>query len=79
MGKLLVSAMNAAPELAGCGKYTGELVFEMARRGHAVEVVTPAPHYPGRKGLGPGARAVSDQTDTPSLRGAQRRSNPGAA
>ncbi len=46
MGKLLVSAMNAAPELTGCGKYTGELVFEMARRGHAVEVVTTPPHYP---------------------------------
>lgn len=49
MGKLLVSAMNHAPELTGCGKYTGELVAAMARRGHAVEVVTAPPHYPGWK------------------------------
>jgi len=47
MGKLLVSAMNHAPELTGCGKYTGELVAAMARRGHQVEVVTAPPHYPG--------------------------------
>ncbi|MCL8381827.1 WcaI family glycosyltransferase [Xanthobacter aminoxidans] len=47
MGKLLVSAMNHAPELTGCGKYTGELVALMVRRGHEVEVVTAPPHYPG--------------------------------
>lgn len=47
MGKLLVSAMNHAPELTGCGKYTGELVALMVGRGHEVEVVTAPPHYPG--------------------------------
>lgn len=47
MAKLLVSAMNHAPELTGCGKYTGELAEEMAKRGHEVELVTTPPHYPG--------------------------------
>ncbi len=45
--KLLIYGMNFAPELTGVGRYTGELAAAMAQRGHGVEVVTTAPHYPG--------------------------------
>jgi colanic acid biosynthesis glycosyl transferase WcaI len=44
---ILVHAINFAPELIGCGKYTSELVQYLAHRGHLVEVVTAPPHYPG--------------------------------
>ena len=39
--------MNYAPEIAGCGKFTGELGGGLTRLGHEVEVVTTSPHYPG--------------------------------
>lgn len=44
---LLIVCMNYAPELTGCGKYTGEIGREMLSRGHDVAVVTTPPHYPG--------------------------------
>ncbi|MFG1209592.1 WcaI family glycosyltransferase [Xanthobacter flavus] len=47
MAKILFVAMNYAPELTGCGQYTGDLSAAMAEKGHAVEVVTAPPHYPG--------------------------------
>jgi colanic acid biosynthesis glycosyl transferase WcaI len=47
MAKILIVAMNYAPELTGCGQYAGDLGSAMCERGHAVEVVTTPPHYPG--------------------------------
>lgn len=47
MAKILIVAMNYAPELTGCGQYTGDLGAAMVEKGHAVEVVTAPPHYPG--------------------------------
>ena len=45
--KILIHAINYAPELIGCGKYTTELALYLHSRGHQVEVVTAPPHYPG--------------------------------
>lgn len=45
--RILMYAMNYAPELTGCGRYTGEVGEELARRGAIVTVVTTPPHYPG--------------------------------
>lgn len=45
--KILIHAINFAPELIGCGKYTTELAEFLDRRGRQVEVVTAPPHYPG--------------------------------
>jgi colanic acid biosynthesis glycosyl transferase WcaI len=45
--KILIHAINFAPELIGCGKYTTELAQFLAAQGHDVEVVTAPPHYPG--------------------------------
>lgn len=45
--RILIHAINFAPELIGCGKYTTELAEFLARRGHRVDVVTAPPHYPG--------------------------------
>ncbi|MFC5345667.1 WcaI family glycosyltransferase [Brevundimonas staleyi] len=44
--RVLIVALNYAPELVGCAKYTTELAEELAARGHAVEVVTGPPYYP---------------------------------
>jgi len=45
--RVLIHAINYAPELIGCAKYTTELAEFLASRGHSVEVVTAPPHYPG--------------------------------
>jgi colanic acid biosynthesis glycosyl transferase WcaI len=45
--KILIHAINFAPELIGCAKYTTELAQFLERRGHRIEVVTAPPHYPG--------------------------------
>jgi colanic acid biosynthesis glycosyl transferase WcaI len=45
--RILVVGMNYAPEIAGVGRYTGDLAQELAKRGHDVAVVTTPPHYPG--------------------------------
>jgi colanic acid biosynthesis glycosyl transferase WcaI len=45
--RVLIYAMNYAPELTGCGRYTGEMGEDLARRGATVTVVTTPPHYPG--------------------------------
>jgi colanic acid biosynthesis glycosyl transferase WcaI len=45
--RILVVGMNYAPEIAGVGRYTGDLAQELAQRGHDVAVVTTPPHYPG--------------------------------
>jgi colanic acid biosynthesis glycosyl transferase WcaI len=45
--KLLVYGLNFWPELTGIGKYSGEMASWLAGRGHAVDVVTAPPYYPG--------------------------------
>lgn len=44
--RILIVALNYAPELVGCAKYTTELAEELAKRGHQVEVVCAPPYYP---------------------------------
>ncbi len=44
--------MNYAPEIAGVGKYSGEIGEYLATRGCEVRVITTPPHYPGWKLLG---------------------------
>jgi colanic acid biosynthesis glycosyl transferase WcaI len=44
--KILVLSMNHEPELTGVGKYTGEMVDGLARRGHELLVVCAPPYYP---------------------------------
>lgn len=44
--KILVYGINYSPELTGIGKYTGEMVEWMARKGHEVRVITAPPYYP---------------------------------
>nr|WP_314438965.1 WcaI family glycosyltransferase [uncultured Brevundimonas sp.] len=44
--RILIIAINYAPELVGCAKYTTEFAEDMATRGHKVEVVTGPPYYP---------------------------------
>jgi colanic acid biosynthesis glycosyl transferase WcaI len=45
--KILIHGINYAPELIGVGRYTRDLAEYLARCGHAVEVITTPPHYPG--------------------------------
>jgi colanic acid biosynthesis glycosyl transferase WcaI len=42
----LIVALNYAPELVGCAKYTTELAEHLVARGHSVEVVSGPPYYP---------------------------------
>ena len=44
--RLLIHGINYAPELAGIGRYTGELGAWLAARGHRVTVLTAHPYYP---------------------------------
>ncbi|MBU1345836.1 MAG: WcaI family glycosyltransferase [Alphaproteobacteria bacterium] len=44
--KVLIIALNYAPELVGCAKYTTELAEDLVVRGHRVEVVCGPPYYP---------------------------------
>lgn len=44
---VLVYGMNYAPEMAGVGRYTGEIAEHLAANGVEVTVVTTPPHYPG--------------------------------
>ncbi len=44
--RILIYGLNAAPELTGIGKYTGEMASWLAARGHQVHVVTAPPYYP---------------------------------
>lgn len=45
--RVLIYGINYAPEIAGVGRYTGEIGAYMAEQGHDVTVVTAPPHYPG--------------------------------
>lgn len=44
--RILIIGINYAPELAGIGKYTGEMAEWLACRGHNIRVVTAPPYYP---------------------------------
>jgi len=44
--KILMVALNYAPEMVGCAKYTSELAEDLVARGHQVTVVTTPPYYP---------------------------------
>jgi colanic acid biosynthesis glycosyl transferase WcaI len=44
--KILIYALNYAPELTGIGKYNGEMAEWLATRGHDVRVITAPPYYP---------------------------------
>jgi len=46
-GKVLIYGMNFSPEIAGVGKYTGEIAEYLKQTGADVTVVTTPPHYPG--------------------------------
>ena len=45
--RVLIYAMNYAPELIGCGRYTGEIGDFLVSQGTPLTVVTTPPHYPG--------------------------------
>lgn len=45
--RVLIYGINYAPEIAGVGKYSGEIGAHFAAEGHDVSVVTACPHYPG--------------------------------
>jgi colanic acid biosynthesis glycosyl transferase WcaI len=47
--KFLFYGINFAPELAGIGKYTGEMAQWLASAGHEVRVITAPPYYPAWK------------------------------
>lgn len=44
--RILIVALNYAPELVGCAKYTSELAEALFALGHQVEVVCAPPYYP---------------------------------
>lgn len=47
--KILICSLNFSPELTGIGKYSGEMAFWLAQRGHEVRVVAAPPYYPDWK------------------------------
>ncbi len=53
MAKIFIYAMNYSPELAGVGRYNGEIGDYLVAMGHEVAVLTALPHYPGWKVLPP--------------------------
>ncbi len=44
--KLLIYALNYAPEVLGAGKYTTEMAEWLAARGHQIRVICAPPYYP---------------------------------
>jgi len=44
--RILIYGINYSPEVAGVGKYTGEMADWLASRGHEIQVVTAHPYYP---------------------------------
>jgi len=49
--RVVVYGINYAPEMAGCGRYTGEIGAHLAALGCEVCVVSTPPHYPGWRAL----------------------------
>ncbi len=48
--RILFLVQNYPPE-PGAVRYTHEVAVALARRGHAVQVITPVPHYPAGRAL----------------------------
>lgn len=44
--RILLQSLNFYPELTGVGKYSGEMAFWLADRGHDVRVVAGHPYFP---------------------------------
>src|SRR5687767_9980261 len=44
--RVLLYGVNFSPEIVGIGKYTGELAYWLASRGHLVTAVVAPPYYP---------------------------------
>lgn len=44
--RLLYVGYNFSPELTGIGKYSGEMMYWLAKRGHSCKVITAYPYYP---------------------------------
>lgn len=44
--KVLIYGINFSPELIGIGKYSGEMAYWMANKGHDIRVITSPPYYP---------------------------------
>ena len=59
--KILVYAMNYSPELAGVGRYNGEIAEYLAAQGHRVVAITTPPHYPGWKVIAPYGNRYSQE------------------
>ena len=53
MARVLIYAMNYAPEIVGVGRCTGEIGESFAESGHQVMVVTTSPHYPDWRAQSP--------------------------
>ena len=45
--RILIYGINYAPEIAGVGRFSGEIGSYLAARGYEVCVLTAPPHYPG--------------------------------
>ncbi|MBV9997018.1 MAG: WcaI family glycosyltransferase [Caulobacteraceae bacterium] len=45
--RIVIYGMNYAPEIAGVGRYTGEIGEHFAKLGYETRVITTPPHYPG--------------------------------
>ena len=54
--RILLYALNHAPEMIGVGKYMGEMAAWLAARGHDVRVIAAPPYYPAWR-VGDGYRA----------------------
>ncbi|MBK1670873.1 colanic acid biosynthesis glycosyltransferase WcaI [Rhodovibrio sodomensis] len=61
--KILILALNSAPDLVGAGKATGDMAAWLAARGHRVEVVAAPPFYPGWR-VADGGRARGYRRET---------------
>lgn len=44
--RILITALNYAPEPVGAGRYTAQIAEHLASRGHEVRVVAAPPHFP---------------------------------
>jgi colanic acid biosynthesis glycosyl transferase WcaI len=60
--RILIYGLNFSPELAGIGKYTGEMAQWLAHRGHDVRVITTPPYYPEWR-IGSGYSALCYQLE----------------
>jgi colanic acid biosynthesis glycosyl transferase WcaI len=65
--RVLIYGINYPPELAGVGRYTGEIGQHLHAEGADVEVITAPPHYPGWKVKPPFANRYSTHRE-PRLR-----------